>query len=219
MRRIFWLGLVLLMGAGGCTSTSKITSTWKGENVQPKDYKKIMVLGLMNVPDRTIREKMEEHIVEDLRTLGYHAVCACEEFNPKAFDNMTEEAAINELKNNNIDAVLTIVLLDKQKERKYVAGNTYYSPFGYYYNRFWGYRGTIYHRIYEPGYYVSNTQYFWESNLYDMATQQLVYSAQTQSFNPGNSDILGHEYGKLIIKNMVKQNVLRQQDSGVTQAF
>lgn len=44
-----------------------------------------------------------------------------------------------------------------------------------------------------------------------MATQQLVYSVQTQSFNPDNADIPGHEYGKLIVKNMVNPSVLQQQ--------
>jgi hypothetical protein len=213
MTKIFWLGFALLMGTVSCISTLKITSSWKAENVQPKDYKKILVLGLMNVPDRTIREKMEGHLAEDLNTLGYNAVCACEVFDPKAFNNMTEEAAINKLKNQGIDAVLTVVLLDKQKERKYVPGNIYYSPYGYYYNRFWGYRSTLYHRIYEPGYYVSDTKYFWESNLYDMASQQLVYSVQTQSFSPDNANNLGHEYAKLIVKDIVKHNVLQQQSN------
>lgn len=216
MKNIVWAGFAMFMMAVSCTPTSKITSTWKAENVQHTDYKKILVLGLVNIPDRTIREKMEEHLVENLKGLGYNAVCACEEFNPKAFDNMTEEAAINKLTNSGIDAVLTIVLLDKQKERKYVPGNIYYSPYGYYYNRFWGYRGTIYHRIHEPGYYVSNTNYFWESNLYDMATQQLVYSVQTQSFNPDNADALGSEYGKLIVNNMVKNNIFQKHGSSST---
>jgi hypothetical protein len=109
-----------------------------------------------------------------------------------------------------VEAVLTVVLLDKEKERKYVPGNTFYSPYGYYYNRFWGYRTTLYRRIYEPGYYVTDTKYFWESNLYDMNDQKLVYSVQTQSFDPGNSESLGHEYGQLIINDMVKSNVIRK---------
>jgi hypothetical protein len=121
---------------------------------------------------------------------------------------MEEEAAIDKLKSSGVDAVITIVLLDKKKESKYVPGNMYYSPYGYYYNRFWGYRGVLYRRIYEPGYYVTDTRYFWESNLYDMSTQQLLYSAQTQSFDPSSSASLGHEYGKMIVQDMVKKNVL-----------
>ena len=112
------------------------------------------------------------------------------------------------MKISGVDAVITIVLLDKQKESKYVPGSIHYSPYGYYYNRFWGYRTTLYQRIYEPGYYVTDTKYFWESNLYNMNTQQLVYSVQTQSFDPANSASLGHQYGKLIVNDMISNNII-----------
>ena len=132
-------------------------------------------------------------------------------FGPKAFDKMEEADAINKLKSSGIDAVLTIVLLDKAKEQKYIPANIYYSPFGYYSNRFWHYRVTLYNRIYEPGYYATNTRYFWESNLYDMSTQKLIYSVQTQSFDPDNIEAMGHEYGKMIVTNMLKNGVLAGQ--------
>jgi hypothetical protein len=38
----------------------------------------------------------------------------------------------------------------------------------------------------------------------------LVYSVQTESFDPGSSESLGHEYGKLIVGNMVQNKVLVQ---------
>jgi hypothetical protein len=66
----------------------------------------------------------------------------------------------------------------------------------------------MYHRIYEAGYFVTDTKYFWESNLYDMSDQHLVYSVQTQSFDPASSGNPGHEYGRLIVKNMVKSNIM-----------
>ena len=197
-----------MLMAAGCT-TSKITTSWKAENTVPQKYNKILVLGLIREADRTLQENMENHFVGDLKELGYNAVSSLKEYGPKAFDKMDEEAALSKLKNSGVDAVITIVLLDKEKERKYVPGNMYYSPYGYYYNRFWGYRSTLYRRIYEPEYYVTNTKYFWESNLYDMSTQKLVYSVQTQSFDPANLESMGHEYGQLIVKDMVKQNVLK----------
>jgi hypothetical protein len=79
-----------------------------------------------------------------------------------------------------------------------------------YYNRFWGYRTALYQRIYEPGYYVTNTKYFWESNLYNLATKQLLYSVQTQSFDLENSNKLGHEYGQMIVKDMINKQVIVQ---------
>lgn len=189
-------------------SNSKITSSWKAKDVTPKKYNRVLVLGLIKDNDRSLQEKMENHLVGDLQELGYDALSSLKEYGPKAFDKMDEHAAIEKLRASGVDAVITIVLLDKERERKYVPGHINYSPYGYYYNNFWGYRSTLYSRIYEPGYFITNTNYFWESNLYDMGTQNLVYSVQTESFDPSNTAIMAHEYGKKIVKNMVKQHVL-----------
>jgi hypothetical protein len=214
MKTTKFSGMLVLLLLSAC-STSKITTSWKAENSTQRPYKKIMVVGLIRETDRTIREKMENHFVGDLKELGYDALSSFKEYGPKAFENMDEATALSKIKTSGADAVLTIVLLDKEKERHYVPGRTYYSPYGYYYRRFWGYYGTLYHRIYEPGYYVTDTKYFWESNLYDINNDSLVYSAQTQSFSPANTESLAHEYGKLIVKNMVKQEVLHQQPTAL----
>jgi len=212
MKTIKYFSIIVMLLLFSC-STSRITSTWKAQNVQSKKYNKILVLGLIRESDRSIREKMEQHLLGDLTERGYNAICACEEFGPKAFENMTEKEAISKLTNSGIDAVLTIVLLDKTKERYYVPGRVYYSPYYNYHNRFWGYYTTMYDRIYSKGYYEVSTKYFWESNLYDMDSKQLVYSVQTQSFDPSSSETLAHEYGKLIVNSMVKNNVLTTQTS------
>lgn len=56
-------------------------------------------------------------MVGELRNLGYDATCSCDEYNPKTFENMTEEQALAKLKSSGVDAVLTVVLLDKTQER------------------------------------------------------------------------------------------------------
>jgi len=206
MKRILWIPLLMLLLAG-CAS-SKITSTWKASDASGRKYNKILVVGLIKENDRSLREHMEDHLVGDLKGLGYNAISAYSEYGPKEFDGMDEQTAIARLKSNGVDAVITIVLLDKEKERRYVPGRMMYSPYGYYYGRFWGYYGALQRRIYEPGYYVTDTRYFWESNLYDLGDQHLVYSVQTQSFDPSSSEALGHEYGQLIVKSMVKNGVL-----------
>ena len=217
MKKIIWSGIVFLL-ITGCTS-SRITSTWKAENVETRKYNKVLVLGLIRESDRTIQENMENHLVGDLKDLGYDAVSSLREYGPKAFDKMDEAAALGKLKNSGIDAVITIVLLNKEKERRYIPGHMNYSPYGYYYNNFWVYRNALYNRIHERGYYVIDTKYFWESNLYDMDSQKLIYSVQTQSFDEASSNALGHEYGRLIVKNMVKQNVLQQRGAVAAKPF
>lgn len=186
----------------GCSS-SKITTSWKEKNTLPIYFDKIMVIGVMRDYDRAMQENMEEHIVGDLKTLGYTALSSLNEYGPNAFKKGDTANALIKLKQSNVDAVLTVVLLDKEKEQQYVSAN--------YKNRFTGYRYEMYQRIYEPGYYVTNTKYFWESNLYNIKTKQLIYSVQTESFNPDDAESLAHQYSKLIIKNMLKEQVIKNQ--------
>lgn len=218
MKKLLSVGIVFLMFVTGC-NTSKITSSWKAEDFVPQKYNKIMVLGLIREADRSIQEKMENHLVDELKNLGYYAVSSMKEYGPKAFYKMNEEEALGKIKDSGVDAVITIVLLDKQREKRYVTTNIYYSPYGYYHNHFWGYSTSLYYRIYQPGYYVTENKYFWESNLYDMKTQRLVYSVQTQSFDPSSSESLGHEYGEMIIQNMVRNNVIKKVSDLPHKAF
>jgi hypothetical protein len=202
MKKLKNIILLLTLISFIACSTSKITHSWKAQESPLKNYNKILVLGFIRNDDRSVEEKMENHFVGDLQTLGYNAVSSLKEYGPKVFDKIAEEEGIAKLKNSGFDAVITIVLLKKEKERKYIPPS--------YNNRMWSYRYNIYNLIYEPGYYVTDTNYFWETNFYDMTTQKLIYSVQTQSFNPADAESLGHEYGKMIVKNMVNQDILKQ---------
>ena len=170
-----------------------------------------MVLGLIGEPDRTVRDKMEDHMVGDLKNLGYDAVSATREYGPKAFDNMKEADALKALEERGIQAVITIVLLDKEKEKFYAPGRIRYSPYIIYRDRLWSYYSTMHDRVYGAGYYATNTKYFWESNFYDLFEWKLLYSVQSQSFEPGSTSKLAHEYGEMIVSDMVKNNVLATQ--------
>jgi hypothetical protein len=202
--------MVLLLTA--CTST-RITHSWSAGDKPIQKFNKILVLGLNNEADVRIRENMEKHLVGDLRDMGITAVSAVQEYGPKAFDKLDEEAALSKLKNSGFDAVITIVLLDKSKERRYVPGHVMYTPYAVYHYRFWGYYRTMYARVYTPGYYTYDTRYFWESNLYHLGTGDLLYSAQSESFEPSSTESLAHKYGKMIVQDMVKKGVLMKDDA------
>lgn len=211
MKAIHLTASLVLLFLMSCSS-SRITHSWTAENILPKKFSKILVLGLNNETDIGTREKMENHLVGDLSGLGYTAVSSLKEFGPKAFKKMDEDAALDKLKSSGFDAVITIVLLDKTKEKHYVPGRVYFSPYIIYQRRFWGYYTTIYDRVYTPGYYTTDTRYFWESNLYDLTSKELLYSVQTESFDPASSESLAHEYGKLIVGDMVKHHILSKPD-------
>jgi len=78
----------------------------------------------------------------------------------------------------------------------------------YPYSPFWGYYNYWYGRAYSPGYVSVDTHFLWESNLYDVSSKKLLYSAQTRSTNPSSAGSMGKDYSKAIVKNMIRQGVL-----------
>lgn len=206
MKKICWL-LLLPWLLAACSST-RLTHSWKSDSIPEAAYQRILVVALIQESDRSLQEQMEQHLVGDLRDLGYNAVSSLQEYGPKAFDHRNEQEIIRQLSGSGVDAVITIVLLNKEKERRYVPGNIQYSPYIYYHSRFWRYYGTMQYRIYQPGYYVTDTRYFWESNFYAANGEQLIYSAQTRSFDPANTSSMAHEYGQRIVKDLAEKGIL-----------
>jgi len=188
----------------GCTST-RITSHWQPSGENKLACQKILVLGLINTHDWSVQQIMERHLVEDLRDRGYDAASSFREFGPRAFEGMTEQEAVRTIRDNRFDAVLTIVLLDKEREKHYNQGYFYFSPFMYYYGNFWGYHMMMSSRVYEPGYWTTSTRYFWESNLFEIPVGRLVYSIQTQSFDPSGTESMAHAYGELIADELMRE--------------
>lgn len=169
-----------------------------------------MVVALLNNADRPLKQQMEDQLAQELTVQGITATTAYHDFGPKSFAGMKENQVINQLKNSGIDGVITIVLLDKNKEKNYVPGNVRYEPQTVYVrrSRFYGYYSTYYNRIYTPGYYETNTNFFFETNLYDVSRNKLLYSAQSESFDPSSVESMADKQSKLIVKDMKKNAVL-----------
>jgi hypothetical protein len=195
----------------GC-STSQITHSWKNERIKNGEYKKILVLGIFNETYNSVRQKMELHMVGDLESRGYHAVSAYEEYGPNGLKTMNEKSAVDQLNTGEYVAVLTIVLLSKSRKRQYAPVKVS-TPSMIDQPGLWGYYRSTYDKIGANGYYSVETRYFWESNFYDMRSGELIYAVQTQTFNPESAENMAHEYGKLIVRDIVKRNVFTKQKS------
>lgn len=207
MKKIITAVFAGMIGLFSCNST-KVTSSWKTDEAAAASFKKIIVLGIIKDKDRALRQELETQLVSYLKEQGYDAHAALQEYGPKAFARSGEEAIVQKLKNSGYDAVLTTVLLDKTKEHNYNPGTVSYQPVGTYYNRFRRYYSTVYDRVYTPGYYSTSTNFFLESNLYDVNSGKLIYSVQSKAFDPSSATTLGNDYAKTIIRDMKKNGLL-----------
>jgi hypothetical protein len=208
MKKFKWTWIVLpILLLTACTS-SKITSSWKDPSTTKAlaSYKNILVVGMEG--NRQVKEQMENYLTEDLKKSGVNATASFDAFGPKAFANLNEDQIADKVRSKGYDGVITIALMDRKKEQNYVPGTVNYAPVGLFYNRFGRYYSTIYSRIYDPGYYTTSTNYFWETNLYDARQDKIIYSAQSQSFDPSSLTSMSKEHGKLIVKDLEKSGFL-----------
>ena len=88
-----------------------------------KDFKKILVLGIFQQKERSLRQEAETQLVNRLIEQGYNATSAMKDFGPKAFEKVTEDQLAANLKTSGYDAVITTALLDKKDEENYGGKN------------------------------------------------------------------------------------------------
>ncbi|MCY7293336.1 MAG: hypothetical protein LH615_14245 [Ferruginibacter sp.] len=211
MKNLKWIiGAAAVFTIISCNST-QVISSYKDEKVAAKDYKKILVLGIFQQKERSLRQEAETQLVNRLKDQGYNAVSAMDDFGPKAFEKVSEDQLAANLKTSGYDAVITTALLDKTKEENYQPGTSRLQPVGVFYNRFGRYYSTIYDRIYQPGYYTTSTDYFLESNLYDIKSGDLIYSIQTKSYDPSSATTLASDNSKKVVRDLKDKGVFAKK--------
>jgi hypothetical protein len=196
-----WLFIVLILT--GC-STSQITSSWKNAGVPPQKFDPVMVVGIMNDADSSLCRKMEQQFAGKLKELGYNAFSSIAVYGPKEYNNIQEEEVFKLIYNRDICAVITIELLQKQKEvypAPLILDNDYYRHLRPYENQ----------GIDRQDHYLVQTNYIWESNYYDMSGFLMLYSVKSKLYEPGSEKALAKEYAKMILDDMMKNGLLQKQ--------
>ncbi len=198
---------MLAIALFSCKAT-KISSSWKADDHQIKPYHNVMVWSILPESDSSLRKQIETHLVNDLVNKGYHAISSLDVYKDKAYEKLSPNDIVSEFKSTGVDAVISIVLLNREKEENYYPGGYFTQPVNTYGNLD-KYYSNVYERVLTPGYYVRTTNYYLESNLFEVKADKLVYSVRTKSFDPFTTDMLAHENGNLIVKDMVRKKIIK----------
>jgi hypothetical protein len=176
--------------------------------VAPIEYKNIFVAVLSgnNLAKSTIENEMEAALVK----IGVTVEKSMQEFPPHfSNDTVSKKQMIEKMGEKGSNAVLTVSVLKKETQSRYISGG--YMPidrFGYYRN-FWGYYNYRYAYAYDPGYYVEDEIYYLETNLYDVKKDVLVWSAQSQTYNFGNLKSYAKEFAEIMVNKMVADGLFK----------
>lgn len=194
-----------------CGTTTSITGSWRKPNATANGYRNIFVAAMSsNVP---AKQAVESGLQAQLQQRGLTVTKSMDVFPPN-FSTQTgqqKELVLSKIQSTNADGILTIALLKKETENRFVrTGGGYWNPglrYGYY-NRFWNYYSNWYPSLYAPGYYDQEQVYYLETNLYDAKTEELIWAAQSETYDPSSIDSFLKGYVKSILEQMQKDGLI-----------
>jgi hypothetical protein len=204
-------GLCLLIAGvtllSACSTSSEITATWQNPEASVTNFDKVLVLGMSeNLQARTA---VETAMANRLQARGVNVVRAVDAFSPQVIKDAAEDKqrALALLRENDIDGLLIVRLLDSKEEEYWVPGSTYYQPMPYY-GGWYPYWSTSYRTVYDPGYMARSTQIFLESNLYDVASEELLWSAQSRTDDPSDAADLAESFSEKVVAALAGSGVV-----------
>ncbi len=209
------LVLSLLALFNAC-QTTKLVGSWKKPEATPKKFTSLGVVAM--IPNMSNRTLVETSVAGELRSKGIAATATFDIFPLAGKKDIVKELDIDpeELKKMvkariqkfEFDAILIVGVLDVQKESRYNQGASFSFAFPVYDYTYYGYYNYAYSTIHYPGYYTTNTTYFVESNLYDVNTENLIWTGQTKTEDPQSVAKEAPDFAKLIVNEMISKNAL-----------
>lgn len=210
-RYTFLLTILAGLFLWSCAPATRITGTWKNPEAEPQSYNKVMVVALSD--NVRARQTVETDMQAQLQQRGVESTRSIDEFPPTMGQKGGPDVnqILSKVREQGYDAILTVALLDEETETRYVPGTYGYAPitrFGWY-GRFRGYYTYWYPTIYDPGYYTEEKIYFLETNLYDVTSEQLLWSAQTESHSPASLRKASVNLAELTVNRMAQEGMLQ----------
>jgi hypothetical protein len=196
------LCLLLIVSASfflSCSTTS-VTYVWKKDAYQGKAHK-IVVIMAAKMPE--IRKIFEDRFVAELDKRGNNAI---QSYKIIPMEQLSDrEFAKSIIESEGADTVLFSRLVDSKTVETEMSGNVYAVPGPYH-----GWR-TYYDTVFSSGSsYTGNMQVAYiETNVYDMKTGKLIWSAHSKTERSEGEQQLINAFIKVIISRLASADVIQ----------
>lgn len=192
---------------GSCGPSVRLTASWTDPQAHSIKFTRILVMAVGK--DLSKRRLGEDALLHELAANGYNAAASIDELGP-AFSGRTDSAAMQQtLLDKGFDGALTVRVLDIDERDRWVPGNLYYGPIGYY-RGFYGYYYRVWGYYSAPGYRTTDVEVLLESNLYEVKTGRLIWSGQSKSFTREPTPAMAATYARNIVKDMRQKQALNR---------
>jgi hypothetical protein len=192
---------VPLLGPG-CATPTELSGVWVTE--RPAPLSKILVIGVART--ESSRRTFEDRFVEALGERGTSAVAS---YTILPGEGRIEEPAIRSaVREHGFDGVIVTRLLRIDEETEYVPPTTRVAPGGYGGYGLYGYYGMAWSVETTPGYTITTQIVRLETNLYDVASDKLVWTAHSDTLNPDSPEDAIGSVTNAIIERLAEDGLL-----------
>ena len=201
--------LLFALAFSACGPSQKITNSWINPEAGSKSpYESIFVIVLSQNKETSF--SVEDRMAAMIASRGQKVELSSAVFPPNLSisENFTREQMAEAIKRTGCDAVFVIALLDVKTVEYYQPGRAYY-PMNYgMYGSYYGYYNHYYPQVYSPGYYSSDKTYYIESNFYDLEQDQLLWSIQSEAYNPSSLDSWFDRYSYNLLNELKNEGLI-----------
>ena len=201
--------LLFALAFSACGPSQKITNSWINPEAGSKSpYESIFVIVLSQNKETSF--SVEDRMAAMIASRGQKVELSSAVFPPNLSisENFTREQMAEAIKRTGCDAVFVIALLDVKTVEYYQPGRAYY-PMNYgMYGSYYGYYNHYYPQVYSPGYYSSDKTYYIESNFYDLEQDQLLWSIQSEAYNPSSLDSWFDKYSNNLLNELQTEGLI-----------
>lgn len=198
------LAALLAVGAIACEST-RATSEWRDYSFPGSKLRRLLIIAIAE--NERDRRSYEDTFVAGLRGSGVQGVASWTVL-PRN-EKVSQDAISAAINDRQFDAVLVTHVVGVEDTEIYHPPRTVYAAprysLGYY-----DYYSRVYDYVYEPGYYTKHKLVRLESNLYETESGHLIWSMQSETFDPQTRSALIEENVRLAISRLKEQRLIQE---------
>lgn len=194
------LTLALAVGSSSCATTT-IEHVWRAPTWNGS-FTHIAIFGMSPLPG--VRRDFETKLVAAFADIGVRATASYRLFDHDG--ELRDENIARTLSEHGIDGAMVTRLVGVDTEYRFIDGSPYAMggmPYGFYgyYHGAWGV-------LYSPEYMLDYDIVVLETNLFDVASSELVWAGLSETFDPSNVDEAIESYAQTMVKALVLNGLL-----------
>ena len=188
---VFFFAFLTISCAGTELTQKPVDDDYKGKPVS-----NILVIAITG--NEHNRRSFEKKFVAQLKSVGVDAISSEEAIPMPADLELKKERILNAVNQNENDAVIITHLIGKEEKDVFTRGGSAQRGFyGFYHSRYS-----------DPGYSSTTTTVRLETNLYDVKTEKLIWSGQSETWSKDSKDQIINDVIKAVVNNLQKNKLL-----------